>query len=112
MLFKLSLLTCLVPFAAGLILNTPANAVSGESMIVSWVAAPDDPNFALLINNEGFSSPVFLPDDANIDPHASSEITVSLVDFPARSGYWLEARNVTELAIIYAESAQFTITAA
>ncbi|KAF5378240.1 hypothetical protein D9757_009133 [Collybiopsis confluens] len=112
MISQLSFLPFLVPLAASLVLNTPTNAVSGQNLIVSWVAAPDDPNFALLFNNEGFSSPIFLPDDANIDPHASSQISVSLVDIPARSGYWLEARNVTELAIIYAESAQFTITAA
>ncbi|KAF9068322.1 hypothetical protein BDP27DRAFT_1422020 [Rhodocollybia butyracea] len=110
MFFKLSLLGCLLPYATSLILNTPTSAVAGESMVVSWVAAPDDPNFALLVNNEGFSSPVFLPDDADIDPHASTEITVSLVDFPARSGYFLEARNTTDLGIIYAESAQFTMT--
>ncbi|KAE9400445.1 hypothetical protein BT96DRAFT_919466 [Gymnopus androsaceus JB14] len=112
MFFKLSLLSCLAPFVASLILNTPADAVAGESMVVSWTASADDPNFALLLNNAGFSSPVSLPDDTDIDPQTSNDITVSLAGIPARTGYWLEARNTSDLGIIYAESAQFTITSA
>ncbi|KIK62773.1 hypothetical protein GYMLUDRAFT_242417 [Collybiopsis luxurians FD-317 M1] len=61
---------------------------SGESMIFAVVVNlitrwfvffchDSCSNLALLINNEGFSSPIFMPADANINPHASHDMTVS-----------------------------------
>jgi len=105
--FSILSIAFVLPSVMGLTLNTPANAVAGGSLAVTWKTQAGDPKFSLIL--QGPTESIDLAQ--GIDPTTLND-TVALGSTPPGSGYVLNAVVADDIETSLSKSSAFTISAA
>jgi len=105
--FSILSIAFVLPSVMGLTLNTPANAVAGGSLAVTWQTQAGDPKFSLIL--QGPTESIDLAQ--GIDPTTLND-TIALGSTPPGSGYVLNAVVADDIETSLSKSGAFNINAA